>query len=163
MYCPNCGQENSIEQKFCRRCGLNLEKSVESLIDQNAAGLTVREVDPDHWLEMLGKFAIGGTALVGLVAVGAMVYTIITKFVLTGSGVFFGIVMSLLLIFAVLGLTYVALNEGRKSKRKQSAPPSEFEKPEMAKLLDTGGFEPVPSVVEDTTERLKVGKSTRNL
>lgn len=25
MHCPNCGQESSLEQKFCRQCGFNLE------------------------------------------------------------------------------------------------------------------------------------------
>ncbi len=161
MYCPSCGQENSTEQKFCRKCGLNLEKAAESLKEQAPAWLSVH--DEDHWLELLGKFAIGGTALVGLVAVGAMVYTIVTKFILTGTGVFFGIVMSLLLIFAVLGVAYVALNEGRKGKRKQAIPPSEIEKPDTAKLLDTGSFEPIPSVIEDTTDLLGVEAKTRKL
>src|SRR5215471_14457549 len=25
MHCPNCGNESDLEQKFCRRCGFNLE------------------------------------------------------------------------------------------------------------------------------------------
>src|SRR5215510_2721552 len=25
MHCPSCGQESSLDQKFCRQCGFNLE------------------------------------------------------------------------------------------------------------------------------------------
>lgn len=34
MYCPNCGKTNSEEQKFCRSCGLSLEKVLQSLVEQ---------------------------------------------------------------------------------------------------------------------------------
>ena len=25
MHCPNCGNESDLDQKFCRKCGFNLE------------------------------------------------------------------------------------------------------------------------------------------
>ena len=34
MFCPHCGKENSIEQRFCRSCGLSLEKTAQSLAEQ---------------------------------------------------------------------------------------------------------------------------------
>ena len=37
MYCPSCGQATSTEQKFCRSCGLSLEKVAESVAEQRPA------------------------------------------------------------------------------------------------------------------------------
>lgn len=164
MYCPSCGQENSTEQKFCRKCGLNLEKSAASLIEQRPDG---GFEGTDRRLEMFGNIAFGGLILVGLAAVTGMIYTVVTKFILTGQGIVFGVIISLLLIFAVLGLAYVVLNESRKSNRPATndsdEKPLAFEKPDTGKLLDTGGFEPIPSVIEDTTDLLKVEAKTRKL
>ena len=163
MHCPNCGQRNSIEQSFCRSCGMNLESTAAALTEQRAEGAI--EVS-DRRLELFGNIAFGGLILVGLVAVAGMIYTVFEKFILTGKGVIFGIVISLLLIFAVMGITYVVLNESQKEKRAKRTPsaggPLPLE-PVTGKLLETGDFEPIPSVVEDTTELLKVKAKTRKL
>jgi hypothetical protein len=34
MHCPNCGNQSSLDQKFCRKCGFNLEP-VSKLIVNN--------------------------------------------------------------------------------------------------------------------------------
>src|SRR5688572_27730970 len=155
MYCPNCAQSNAAEQKFCRRCGLNLEKVGESLELQLHAG----GIEPvDRRLEIFGNVAFGGLGIVGSLAVAGMIYTVIQKFVLTGQGVIFGIVMSLLLVFGVMAIAYVILNESRNEKSKKRRPKaseSELTAPDTAKLLVDRPFEGVPSVVEDTTELLK--------
>lgn len=163
MYCPNCAQENSTEQKFCRKCGLNLERSAESLLEQRP---DIGAVVSDRRLERFGNIAFGGLALVGLAAVAVLIYTVITKFILTGAGVAFGVIMSLLLIFAVLGLVYVVLNETRKEKRSKGAIAdlsAELDVSETANVLGSGEFEPIPSVVENTTDLLKAEAKTRKL
>lgn len=163
MYCPNCGKENSIEQKFCRNCGMNLESTAAALAEQRAGGAIEAS---DRRLELFGNIAFGGLITVGLVAVAGMIYTVVEKFILTGQGIVFGIVISLLLIFAVLGIAYVVLNEVRKEKRAKHIAQSDdlgALNENRVGLLDTGDFEPVPSVVEDTTELLKVKAKTRQL
>jgi hypothetical protein len=34
MYCPNCGTEAPVAQKFCRSCGFSLEKVPQLLAEQ---------------------------------------------------------------------------------------------------------------------------------
>ena len=36
MHCPSCGNESSIDQKFCRKCGFNLEPVGKLLAGGNA-------------------------------------------------------------------------------------------------------------------------------
>ena len=163
MYCPNCAQSNKSEQRFCRRCGLNLQSISASLSRQlNDGG-----VEPaDRRLELFGNVIFGGLGVVGLAAVVGMIYTIITGFVLSGKGVAFGIIVSLLIVFGVLAIAWVILNEARKDNAKRPSratfrPEPELGSAETARLLQTGRFEPVPSVVDDTTELLHVEATSR--
>ena len=120
----------------------------------------------DGRLEKFGNFALGGLGVVGLAGAAGLIYTIITRYILSGQGVAFGIFVSLFIVFAVLALVFVILNENQKEKMaKRTRPPMqpEIEAPDTSKLLNTGRFEPVPSVIEDTTELLKVESRTRKL
>jgi hypothetical protein len=47
MYCPNCGKENSVEQRFCRSCGLSLQTISQALTHE----LSVTE-SPDKSVEV---------------------------------------------------------------------------------------------------------------
>lgn len=63
MYCPNCGKENSAEQKFCRLCGLSLEQAVQSLAEQLPAleldkNLRVRQARVDRLITIVAGGAI---------------------------------------------------------------------------------------------------------
>jgi len=166
MFCPNCGQSNSTEQAFCRQCGLNLQKTAESLTEQLPDRLSKRSGLGDQRLELLGRIAFGGLGIAGLLAVAGMLYAIFTKFILSGDGVLTGIIFMLLLIFAVLGLVFVVINESKKERRSMAATDAnlaENERKDTGQLLTEGDFEPVPSVIEDTTKLLKVEAKTRKL
>jgi len=46
MYCPNCGKENSEQQKFCRSCGLSLQTISEALGAELSGGDEKVPVEP---------------------------------------------------------------------------------------------------------------------
>lgn len=166
MFCPSCGAKNSTEQKFCRACGLNLEETALSLVRQFPQIRGAELGAAERRLKTLGNIAFGGLGLVGLVAVIGMIYTIFVKFILDGSSVVSGIVFILLLVFAVLGLTYVILNESLKEKQRPARDASiepELEAGNKATLLEEKYFEPAASVIEDTTALLEVKRTTKPL
>jgi hypothetical protein len=57
MFCPQCGAENNLEQKYCRRCGLQLNASRISL--QGGVGNALTKHRQGEIL-----FASGGATLV---------------------------------------------------------------------------------------------------
>ncbi|HEX8267050.1 MAG TPA: zinc ribbon domain-containing protein, partial [Pyrinomonadaceae bacterium] len=122
MFCPNCGTRNSSEQKFCRSCGLNLEKSIESLLEQLTTAESANLLKQTKLLEKYGNFAFGGFAAVFLLGISVLVFTILNKMVLSGGNVIFGLLLLAFIIFAVLTLVYVFLNESVKEKKSEAKP-----------------------------------------
>ena len=103
--------------------------------------------------------------MVVLGAIGLIVGVILTM-VVSGRDPIKGVLLALFLTFASLALSYVFLNEALKDKRKKLQ--AAFVAPtlpssETGKLLETGDFQPVPSVTEDTTNLLPVEARTRKL
>ena len=167
MFCPSCGAQNNTDQKFCRSCGMNLENSAASLLEQfpskGRADLQLEE----KRLQRFGQFAFTGFGIVIGLAILSMIYLIITKVIIAGDQLFGGIMFIAFIVFAGLSLAYVIWQESLKEKRARiaMAPGREITSTEpTGKLLDEGGFEPVPnSVVEDTTELLTTKSRTKKL
>ncbi len=158
MYCPGCGKENSIEQKFCRDCGMNLENSAASLREQfpNSARTSLEREEKLH--RRFGQIAFTGFAIVVDLAIIAMIYFIFTNMVLSGDRPWTGVFLIAFILFAGLSLAYVIWNESIKEKREklqQTPAPEALPTPPTGKLLNESTIEPVPSVVEDTTKLLK--------
>ena len=161
MYCPNCGAKNSIEQNFCRACGLSLEKTALSLSEQLPAKVDQSVQAQKERLEKLGVAAL---SVFGLGVLSLLVYGIGIK--LIDKGVL-GILATLgVLIMLVCGLGSVILFarakelEEKSSKRRQPSLSSGRET--TKELLSEGHFEPVPTVTERTTELLTVDKRNTN-
>ena len=170
MYCPNCAKENSTDQKFCRACGLNLEKTADALLDQmpNLDGVSNSQIS--RFFETIGKLGFGG--LIGAVLVGVvfLIGTVINKFILSGQidKIVTGVVLIVFIISALFGLAYVIFQESQKDKKQKINPvlQKEIEAIDTAKLLEEKPFEPIPSVTEVTTNLLFVetkGKTSGEL
>jgi zinc-ribbon domain len=167
MFCPNCGATNSTEQKFCRACGLNLEPTALSLLEQIPSAESAKLLRREKNLEKFGSVALGGFGLVILSGVGTLIYLIITKIILNGGSLFGGIMLIAFLIFSALSLAYVVLSEDLKERKQKANPTLENEltkKRETGKLLEEKPFEPAraaASVTENTTELLYAKQKTK--
>ena len=160
MYCPNCGQSNGIEQRFCRKCGLNLEAVGVSLSKQLEGG----KIEPvDRRLELFGNIAFAGLGTMVLFGIAALIYIVLEETVFSGNNTVFGVALSLFLVFAAMTLAYVVINESRKDKIAKHRQEPVLTPVETAKLLVDPPFEAVPSVVDDTTELLRRENRTHKL
>lgn len=164
MFCPNCGANNSTEQKFCRSCGLNLERTAESLIEQMPSAESAKLLKRERNLEKFGNFAFGGFGVVLLIAILSIIYLIITKVILSGNSVFGGIILIAFIVFAALTLAYVVFNEDLKERKQKMNPTLKNElsaKQDTAKLLEEKPFQPIPSVTENSTELFPIENKTK--
>ncbi len=162
MFCPGCGSNNSVEQKFCRSCGMNLEGSAASLLEQFPDGTRSDLKRQERNLERFGSIVFTGFGIMVCIFVIVLLYAILTNMILSGTQPFFGALAMAFIIFAALTLTYVIRRESLNEKRqKLGVLPDTNSLPgaTTGKLLEGSTIEPVPSVVEHTTELLTRNKA----
>jgi hypothetical protein len=162
MYCPNCGKITSLEQRFCRSCGLSLERISQLLAEliptleaEDASRIKRRLRD----LERLGKIAgIVVCMLSGLFLLafffGAGIEGINNDnpgegFLLLGMGA--GVI-----VVALFAAYYIILR--RKASEQQRQQPELIQAEETAKLFPETYLETIPSVTEQTTELLRADR-----
>jgi len=163
MFCPNCGANNSTEQKFCRSCGLNLEAAAQSLLEQIPSAANAGLLKRKRALEKFGGIAFTGLGIAILSGIIGLIYLILTKMVLSGSSPAAGLILILFVIFAALTLAYVFMNETLKKKGPNPEMTRELGKgDETGKLLEEGHFE-AASVTVRTTDLLYPENKTRPL
>lgn len=165
MFCPNCGANNTTEQSFCRSCGLKLDQIAADLLAQIPSAKSLELMRRERMLDKFGSIAFAGFGIVLLIGVISIIYLIITKMILTGQ-IFGGIVLIAFVVFAVLALAYVVMQEDLKEKKRKANPTLQNELSGFAPAagsLEEKPFEPVPSVVEDTTKLLHIESKTRKL
>lgn len=139
---------------------MNLEGTAASVLEQFPDGSRSDLQRQERNLERFGKVAFTGFGIVIGVAVLGMLYTVLDRFILSGDSPVTGIIFIAFAIFAALSLGYVIWRESLNEKRAKLGVPANAELPTATtgKLLEESKFEPVPSVVEGTTELLKVKK-----
>ena len=144
---------------------MNLEQTAITLSDQFGPEGEISAGAVDRFFQNLGKFAFGGLGAVFVIGIGYLLWIILTRFVLEGTQVTFGVFLMLFVVFAALSLTYVIYNESRKGRRAVSRDehPEELAAPDTGKLLNQPSQTPIPSVIDDTTELLAIEAKTRKL
>lgn len=158
MYCPNCGSKTSTEQKFCRACGLGLEKIALSLTEQLPAQANEHLLSQKERYERLGVAAL---SVFGTGILGAILYGIIYKTMIEQGKILTGLGLIGLVIFMCSGL-FAAIMFAKAKETEEAAGKRRIQQVETTptkELLTEGNFEPIPSVTDRTTELLAVDKS----
>jgi len=159
MHCPNCGAESSAKQKFCRGCGLSLERFAQLLAellsdgeDENVARARQRLRQLEKALKIAGWTA--GSAL-------GILFAILGVFMITQVSVPGGIVV---LVFGVVLIATMLVMGYHSSLNEQASGrfPSQPTLPSAEttnRLLSEDQSRIAMSVTEQPTARLgeKVG------
>jgi hypothetical protein len=157
MYCPNCSTKISSEQKFCRTCGLGLEKIVQSLSEQLPTRLDETVLARKNKLERLG---ITASTIFGLGVFGLLLYGVGYKLMLTQGKILagLGIIGFIVLIASGMGsvILFAKADELKEASGKaQLQKPNELqENQSTANLLTEAQLQPAPTVTERRTELL---------
>jgi zinc-ribbon domain len=167
MFCPNCGAKTSIEQKFCRACGLGLEKVALSLTEQLP---TRPEENLMSQKERLEKIGVALLSVFGAGVLVVLLYGIVYKVMITEGQFWGGLALLGFLIMCGCGVASVLLfakaKEVEDAAGKRKLQSAEVSTTPTKELLTEGTFEPVPSVTDRTTdllyaERRKTNETTR--
>jgi hypothetical protein len=163
MYCPNCGKKTEISQKFCRACGLGLDKIAQSLGEQLPARVDESLLARKERLEKLGVAAV---SVFGLGLLSLLLYLLGRKVITEGNVVEALVMLGLFVMFACGMLSVIlfarAKELGEQAGKRQLQPTATEKSSSTKELLTEGSFEPVPTVTERTTELLFVEPRKRD-
>ena len=158
MYCPNCGNQNSADQKFCRSCGLGLQKVAQTLSEQLPTKL---DVSLQRKKERFEKLGVAALSIFGAGVAIPVLYGIFYKMMYAQGKVMAGLGLLALIIVLGCGLLSVILfakaNEVKETPAKGPLPETPELPPQadMRELPEHSAPEtPVFSVVDRTTELL---------
>ena len=160
MFCPNCAAKNDKKQNFCRFCGLDLRDSAKSLTTQLVFGKDSDSLKKFRTVKRAVDIASGILVVAWIAGVVADIF-----FVMEFGRDLMRISIGLFVLFQLIqgAVGYFQRKERSKSQRKKFEPNEikDFEVKETAKLLEERPFEPVASVVENSTELFPTESKTR--
>ena len=167
MYCPTCGNESSLDQKFCRACGMNLQSTSDAVAQHTHQVIDAdwqREKRVERWGRITGLI---GVVIIVLLIVSALTCVSISKifglnFDNFGFDYIAPVVVSIGLLTMILAaalLSYPKLkgngSGSRSDKAKSLVRATSTEMPSLA--------EPLSSVTENTTRTLDTSNPTTSV
>lgn len=155
MFCPNCGNKNSVDQRFCRSCGLGLEKASQSLTEQlpNASALSLQQQK-----EKFQRLGMAALSVFGFGVGSFILYLVFYKLMLSQGKVLAALGVLAFLIVIGCGLASVILFAKANEVKEVPAPridPAELSPGHSTQEL-LPGVKPAPmfSVADRTTNLL---------
>src|SRR5262245_12431828 len=104
MFCPNCGAKNSVEQNYCRGCGLKLDAIVEAVSDQLPSKDYAERQRRKERFERLGLVCL---SMAGVIGFTWLLYLAIEyKLIYLGPGILFGSAIGALIGFLLLSVFF---------------------------------------------------------
>ena len=175
MHCPSCGAEASADQKFCRLCGLSLDRFTQLLAEELPSRVDLgtaiaKDGDRRERMAKVGLWGITLLAMGGAAVVALIAYKIIATFIIEKGEVFVG--LALLLVLLGVAMAIASLGHADAIRKFKIRDTDEFENrkpravpislPRQASLTErniTADIAPVISlrVTEGTTELLESG------
>lgn len=158
MFCPNCGNQQTADQKFCRACGLNLELVSEVISDESnlekfvSVSLEERIKNRKKRRETIGVILIISSFLVGCLI------PILMGLVANWTPIFFivggiaGLIFFSGIIFMMFGDLPPKISDSKERTKNISGTEN------LKELSPADNFEPANSVVENTTRKLEKSK-----
>ena len=161
MFCPNCGANNNKKQNYCRFCGLSLQDTAKSLMNQIIFGQDSKVLKTLSSVKRTVDFTSAMLIVGGIVGVVAYYFF----------GREFGkdLAKTSLVIYFLLKLVQEVISYFQRRERSKAKPNNfgqgvgQFEPEKAVKFLDEKPFEPARSVAEHTTELLPIENKTRKL
>lgn len=162
MHCPNCGTKTSREQKFCRSCGLELEKIAQFLGEQLPIQL---DESPDARKQRLERLGVAAFSVFAAGVLGMILYGVVYKVIVVQGRTFEGLAVLAFLGVVASGIlaAFLFAQANEKPARRFPVPlqTSVADEPARASLTE-GKVQPLPSVTERTTELLPAEADSRS-
>jgi len=156
MHCPSCGNESSLDQKFCRKCGFNLEPITKLVVQRPPSEESQLDKHEQEKAITRRMFRIMGWGLL-IVLVGVVLVVLTRGFAPDGLENLLGPLGLIFLLggTAVAGYSiFDAIRESTKPAlaKARVTKDGEISQAETTKeLLEERIPVPVPSVTERTT------------
>ena len=170
MFCPTCGKDNPLEQRFCASCGTNLEAVSMALSGREEDFFTKIDSGMDHFIarytEHVFKNAPAGVAERKVAKswqlLGQAVLTSLVDLLLFSMMWNF---LPLRFLILLISTPFRLLSERSKHENQEERPPvGDYKSPDLLEPASRLWLnESVPSVTESTTLNLTANNAFRTV